>query len=689
MAMSVYERGVAECPTVESLWVSYLHQLLYLTEKYQRRPDPPQHNPVEFLNRAKEVAERACRNCPYSVRLIQYKLNITVLLANRKLTVFDPEEQLFETVKTALHARFITSSGEVTELCLTIFQVLRRRILFLLATMTLTAVPEDRKKKNKKKKPPQGNNQNETDECSPRRLPYDDAEPVGSTTTTTTTTTTETDEVWTELDDLCTDCRELYDDVDEYLRKNHSQYGGHARARLWKDRGWTEWHLLCPLLQCLNHDEGGGHNDTNAMTITHFTEVTRSYDHSAKASQPVHPNIYRDYIQAMFTCFPTSCPSHVISKLRQVRSLYQTALTKVGKPKDAPSTSSIATTGIPSNNTNELDYETSLRCLCHDYMTFESYFGSDQSHSSAFKAVSKKLSRIYESTPDAVAVADNSTLSLWKRTADHEDGSNGPATKKQKTTAAAVDDGPPEEEEPIHRTTLAKPKDTTHKVKVGNLEYPAHPYTIKVSYLSTQTEDMDLVDVFRPKCGPVVHAKIMREKHPAGPHEKGKSKGWALVQFEDRESVEKALALSDVIGIHNKSVRIERSHLPAVSLVPPGMHRVNPKGHGKSTKRNQKKKGHHQQDGGGGGGGDDDNDDNAPTGSAIPTSQAETGTKVESSPSAAAAVGSPKGGGAGGGAGGSATPASVLAFRPRGVKISKADKRKARISLSDTTSTTK
>jgi hypothetical protein len=51
-----------------------------------------------------------------------------------------------------------------------------------------------------------------------------------------------------------------------------------------------------------------------------------------------------------------------------------------------------------------------------------------------------------------------------------------------------------------------------------------------------------------------------------------------------------ALQLSDVIGIHGKTVKIERSHLPAVSLVPPGMHRVDPQGYGKSTKQNQQRR---------------------------------------------------------------------------------------------------
>merc|ERR1711865_866884 len=125
---------------------------------------------------------------------------------------------------------------------------------------------------------------------------------------------------------------------------------------------------------------------------------------------------------------------------------------------------------------------------------------------------------------------------------------------------------------------LVSAKEKRPKIKIGKLEYPAHPYTVKVSFLDTETNDMDLVQAFRPKCGPIVHAKITREKKKKlskgktavvaanGP---GKSKGWGLVQFEECESVETALQLSNVLGIRMKCVKIERSHMPAVSLVPP------------------------------------------------------------------------------------------------------------------------
>jgi len=141
----------------------------------------------------------------------------------------------------------------------------------------------------------------------------------------------------------------------------------------------------------------------------------------------------------------------------------------------------------------------------------------------------------------------------------------------------------------LEKKTDLKVKQTCgHKIRIGNLYYPAHPYTVHVTNLSSSTEDMDLVDLFR-RCGAIVHARIFREKQ-THPQTKGKSKCAGLVQFEERESVEKALTMSGEVGLHEKLVTVERSHQPAVGLVPPGMHRTNPRGEGKHSKLNEKRK---------------------------------------------------------------------------------------------------
>ncbi|KAL3920751.1 MAG: hypothetical protein SGILL_003095 [Bacillariaceae sp.] len=452
---------------------------------------------------------------------------------------------------------------------------------------------------------------------------YDDCETVGVACLTGISDLN--DDQMQELEDLCTDLREIYDEMDEYFRKSHST-AKECRAKLWEDRGWTETHLLGPVMVCFDETSGAGSSSTDTTDKDRYAEVLKSFDKATKVSLPVHPSVFVEYIQAVLASFPLSrTPYHVMFKLRQVRQLYQTALKSIGRPKDKGDGGvAVATTASTTANP-PLDYDTALRVLCQDYVTFERYFGSQSTQADATKAVQKKLSRAFANGADAQqqvssdAVDSATTPSSLKRKVDDVDDDEnamqvdgehqGPSAKKQKTDATAA--------APCKPTTLSVPKRSQHKVKVGNIEYPAHPFTIKVSFLSPKTQDMDLVDVFRPKCGPVVHAKIMRDKHThhSPSHEKGKSKGWGLVQFEDKESVEKALALADVIGIDEKSVKIERSHLPAVGLVPQGMHRVNPKGHGKSTKRNQKRKEHHHQESKG----DNDRDSKKPAAAAAAT----------------------------------------------------------------------
>ena len=144
-----------------------------------------------------------------------------------------------------------------------------------------------------------------------------------------------------------------------------------------------------------------------------------------------------------------------------------------------------------------------------------------------------------------------------------------------------------EEEEKKKKNTKKGATKQQPKVRVGKMDYPAHPFTVRVSNLSPDAQDMDLVDLLKPKCGSIVHARIMRER---GGSNRGASKGWALVQFEDCDSVDQALALHDTLGLHEKLLAIERSQVAAVGLVPPGMHRVKPKGEGKVSRRNEKRK---------------------------------------------------------------------------------------------------
>jgi RNA recognition motif-containing protein len=265
------------------------------------------------------------------------------------------------------------------------------------------------------------------------------------------------------------------------------------------------------------------------------------------------------------------------------------------------------------------DYGSALSNLCHEFLDFERVFGSDESFHQASKIVSGKLrslgsnqgdntgipsGQVTSSAPsgsmanevDSMEIDAAQSVKRKARELDATDGTDSAepsAAKRARSSPSAMAEVPTSNgEDADKRTNLKAPKKIPeHTVVVGKLEYPAHPFTISVSNLAVETEDMDLVDAFAPTCGAIVHARILREKHHGPRHIKAKSKGMGLIQFEERESVEKALALNDEIGLHEKLVKVCRSHMPAVSSkVPPGMHRTNPQGKGKSSKRNQKRR---------------------------------------------------------------------------------------------------
>lgn len=628
MAMSVFERGIAECPTVDSLWLSYLRRLNYLVDQ---NSETNQHQEkMTLLTKASAVVDRAIRNCPYSTELVKVKLKIVLAMANAGMLVLDPEELLTKTiVKETLENGFVQEEDEsnnptvAVELFQILLSIVRNRILFVLAEAAQTKVTTKNGKENLtstlKHDDPES-----IQSILNKSPPPDDGNSLG-------------EDGIQELEDLCNDLREIYDEADSYLRKNHKKYRSNtsnvtveeARAVLTKERAVVESHLVSPLLRAIN-DNDGTSEEEKSLGRERLAEVLQHHDRATKIWQPPHPGTYMEYIREIWAfssvSFSTiSAPTEVLRNIRVVRFLYQKAIKSVGNPKIK--TKSSSEPGVPRSilSPDELDYETSLRCLCRDYLLFEKQFGSDHSYSECQKFVEKKLAKAYAlatttpvtattglpvntnttevrneegDTPFPMVIDGNndeptipqSPLQKRKRADEGETAEETvpPASKRAKEEAPEE----PEEKEPTNKATNFKelaeqqgrkihPK---HKVKVGKIEHPAHPFTIKVSFLSLQTEDMDLVDALRPKCGPIVHAKIIRDKHSQ------KSKGWALVQFEERESVEVALGLSDVLGIKDKSVTIERSHLAAVGLIPPGMHRVNPKGEGRSSKRNSRNK---------------------------------------------------------------------------------------------------
>ena len=662
LAVAVFERGVAECPTVESLWLSYLRRLNYLIVGKDDKDAidlQRQQEKKRLLTKASNVVDRAIRNCPYSIELVKEKLKLELAMANAKMTILMPEDLLTKLiVKETLENGFVIqgeSNNPYTpiELFRSLLDIVRQRILYVLAETAQTKVTT----KNKVGKG-----------TVTTTLKYDDPESIQyilSSQKKQDSTTDEMDEeVLQELEDLCNDLREIYDETDSYLRKNHKKYRSgddptivvtveEGRVSLAKDRAVLESHLVAPLLRAIqianeNDDFDATQKESETRGKERLAEVLQLHDRATKIWQPPHPGTYTPYIEALsasssITSSMLSSPIDVLANLRMVRFLYQKALKGVGMPQKKSNDQSTPAQAEPTMVPNisaamvlypdELDYETSLRCLCRNYLLFEKHFGSDSSYSECQKSIQKKLAKAYAITTtssgtafstatspminDTMDVAVHMALeaendsntppesSTEKRKRDDE---NDASDKNENRTKCLEPTIPPpskrQKEETNNEPSSAEPREVPspprkptnfqeieelkgnkqfpkHKVKVGKLEYPAHPFTVKVSFLSPQTEDIDVVEALRPRCGQIVHAKITRDKHT------GRSKGWALVQFEERESVETALRLSDVIGIKAKSVIIERSHLPAIGLVPTGMHKVNPKGEGRSTKRNQ------------------------------------------------------------------------------------------------------
>ena len=108
LAVSVFERAVSEAPTVEKIWVRFqqlrldaslvnrrltfsllsLFQLAYLDLVHNLVRDlksSQDGNPSETMasspRRLLSIAQRACRNCPYSLSLVERQLQVQYYLA--------------------------------------------------------------------------------------------------------------------------------------------------------------------------------------------------------------------------------------------------------------------------------------------------------------------------------------------------------------------------------------------------------------------------------------------------------------------------------------------------------------------------------------------------------------------------------------------------------------------------------
>lgn len=593
MIMYLYERALSECPTVESLWSSYIQ---FLKEEWIRIRDHLQQpefkitleQQLELQERQqalksalKTVPQRAVRNCPYSSSLFELQMTTLGLTATSNL---EPDE-ISAVVQEATQMGFLTNNRDaMLHLRLVAITVVKRRLLSLISTGSTSSMSRSSEAS--------GKDYDQHEEIN--LLP---ANAKGNKKAQSTFYKALSPAIMDEVQDLIEDVRDMYDEADTFLFQSHPSWV-EGKVLFWKHRATSEAYVLGPIGLALKNALDDDEDTNNAGD----KETLRCFDKLVKAQKPSHPDVWREYLRYFSTthlsfldgAYSQLSPDTIAavpSIIRKTRGLYNKAIASVRKagavatdaspPASTPSSTWFGT-GMHSAMFQR-EYDVALSDLCREFLDFERSFGSEESLSHALGLVRGKMSTWNTKTTSAAATPaaeENGKRKLDTEHHEEEPADAGENQSKSKRTKL--------------KTDLKEPRktDNVHKVRVGKMDYPAHPFTIHVSNLDKETQDMDLVDVLKREFGPVVHAKILREKQygKGGHHSHGESKGSGLVQFEERMSVEKALEKSGELEIGGKSVKIQRSHLPAIGVVPVGMHRVNPKGQGKTSKRNQLKK---------------------------------------------------------------------------------------------------
>ena len=586
---SFFERATSECPTVESVWISYINFLRAEWNLYRKQDAVNNDRGNELSNTLQSVSHRAVRNCPYSCTLFEIRMTTLGLISHNR----EPDD-ITTVMKEATDLGFLNNNREaLLHLRLVGTLVVTRWLLSLVSLNTVLLTTSNRQKD------------------------YDEDEDIsiltpGNRKTSTSGTVTYhslNPTTIEEAQDLIDDIRDMYDETDSFLFKSHTTWT-EGRVVFWKHRALTEAYTLCPIAMALKAGEDDDAVFADKTALQYFEKLV-------KAEKPSHPDSWREYIRYVSSApiylfgsgsasndaksIPDSAAAAVCT-LRRTRGLYNRAISCVKKAGQeiTPSVESKQTwmgKGIDGTMFRR-DYDAALLDLCCEYLAFEHQSGSEESFVQAQTLVRSKLVNWDPAATTIAPVLNIQEESHGKRKLDADESNGRPDDTSSKVT---VNDDENEEGEFNKgskrvkvKTDLKQPKKTdgVHKVRIGTLDYPAHPYTIYISNLSKDTQDMDLVDAFVAEFGAVVHGRILREKKTGkgGHHFHGESKCSGLIQFEDRSSVENALRMDGQFKVGDRPVKIQRSHLPAVGLVPQGMHRVNPKGEGKVSKRNQVKK---------------------------------------------------------------------------------------------------
>jgi len=599
---SMYERALSECPTVESLWVSYMDFLRgewIRLRNETRKPQTQQQQELHFQLQQEDLSSalqstshRAIRNCPYSSSLFEIRMTTLGLTSMSNL---EPDD-ITAVTQEATELGFLDNNrGAMLHLRLVAILVVKRRLLGLVSLETTATVNGPGKDYDAFEEMGSFNRKKSTNGA----IVYQSLNPT----------------VMEEVQDLLEDIRDMFDEADTFLFKSHPTWS-EGRVSFWKHRALTEAYALCPIGLALKKSSQDDDEMAEENEAVADKEAIRCFEKLVKAQKPSHPDSWREYIRYVSASHlylvgntnnsTQSQPDGIaaaVSTLRITRGLYHRAMSYVKKAGQETNATvenepSWMVKGIDSTM-SQRDYDAALSVLSREYLEFERTAGSEESLSHALTLVRSKLADWNPPLAPVVAMATPTAGNLEESHGKRKIETNNSSSMPENGPSVAADEEEHDTQSKSKRakvkTNLKQPKkaDGVHKVRLGNMEYPAHPYTIHVSKLNKATQEMDLVDAFRPEFGAIVHAKIIREKlfGKGGHHTHGESKCSGLIQFEDRMSVEQALLKDGELKVGGKLIKIQRSHMPAVGLVPSGMHRVNPKGEGKMSKRNNVKKG--------------------------------------------------------------------------------------------------
>lgn len=607
LSVYVFERGIAECITHEGIWSAFIYYLLR-EKRYEM---------------CANVCRRACRNCPYSLQLFKLHMQATAAcMASMQNLKFNSNSQGYEyeygdtqssilaIAQSAVELHFLERGKEdyleiYMEYCRTIRrEFLRVAFLFL-------------------------------------RASDDESSASSSNIKSKQEDSMYSKEVTSILFNLASDLREAFDVVDTFLRDAYPDWKvGHVR--LWRERAHVELYIIEPISSITSNDSNvdSSSNNESDRCFKRVTNIDAANpvgwkDAVALALSHVYvtSNMQSDQHQHQHYA-PRQSAAALRTAIHKSRGMYHKALNAICKEyENEKAKCSAKNSSLNDGHLLILAVRKSnLQSMCNDFLSFERTFGTAEQYMKAVKLIRGKIrgcagSRLALSANLYEVLDGDSSASMMVDTVDvrastsivdtniHMDVADADVGNTATATKRALDDGVNEKGEagmgtaqreskrprkdsaeentmdnylPKTASTYSKDNEIVVQSKRTDLKVEklkgVHPYTVKITNIPVEAEDMDLVDAFKKRCGNIVHARIIREKG-----RKGRSKGEGLVQFEEKESVEKALLLSETVGIHEKLICVVRSHLPAISLVPAGRHRVVDKGIGKKSKLNAKK----------------------------------------------------------------------------------------------------